>query len=438
MNTQATENAIANQPLKTAVSENALPQIALPLNERVEALKLKLPESFEPYSDKYFLRTHEILSQEGLNPWVRAQVFIRTGPGEVRGVDEAIAVIDKYSDFRANGGKIFALSEGSSYGPKETLMVIEGRMLDIIALETIYLGVLSAETTKVNEGISEVDLDAARERMRQVVDLAGDRPVSYFGARHWRYDADAAIALAAFEGGATGASTDVGAAMGGKVGQGTIPHALENIYAWINGKENAVVEATLAFDRVIDPQVPRIALIDYNNREIDDSIAVVKALQGRLAGVRVDTCGENIAQGALASADDAQAQKWKDKGIPLPAADSPEARYWYGRGVTVTGVYALRQALDAAGFSELPIILTSGFGDPKKVEAFVEAEKVLGVRLFDGLGVGGIYKPCRMATMDIVAVGETAAEMTSISKVGRPYRPNERLELLIDGALTKN
>jgi hypothetical protein len=114
MNTQATENAIANQPLKTAVSENALPQIALPLNERVEALKLKLPESFEPYSDKYFLRTHEILSQEGLNPWVRAQVFIRTGPGEVRGVDEAIAVIDKYSDFRANGGKIFALSEGSS------------------------------------------------------------------------------------------------------------------------------------------------------------------------------------------------------------------------------------------------------------------------------------------------------------------------------------
>jgi hypothetical protein len=53
------------------------------------------------------------------------------------------------------------------------------------------------------------------------------------------------------------------------------------------------------------------------------------------------------------------------------------------------------------------------------------------VKLFDGLGVGGIMKPCRMATMDIVAVGDTPESMTSISKVGRPYNPNPRLELAV-------
>ena len=55
----------------------------------------------------------------------------------------------------------------------------------------------------------------------------------------------------------------------------------------------------------------------------------------------------------------------------------------------------------------------------------------LGVKLFDALGVGGIFKPCRMATMDIVAVGDTEESMTPISKVGRPYNPNPRLERML-------
>lgn len=401
------------------------------LEERVENIKRLLPERFEPYSDKYFLRTHEILEREGLNPWVRAQVFVRKGPGEIRGIDEAIAMIDKYTSLRANGGKIYTLPEGSQYGPRETMMVIEGPIQDIIALETLYLGAISAETTKRNEGISTVDTEAAQENMRRVVELAGDRPVIYMGARHWSYRDDAALAAAAFAGGASSCSTDAGALQVGQTGVGTIPHALENIYAWRSGKNNAVVEATLAFDRVIDPSVPRVALIDYNNRELDDSVAVAEALNGRLSAVRVDTCGENIAQGALISPNSLEAEAWRHSGITLPDVDAPGAKFWYGTGVTVTGVYALRKALDQHGFKDVKIILSSGFGDPEKVKAFVEAEKVLGVKLFDGLGVGGIMKPCRMATMDIVAVGDAPESMTSISKVGRPYNPNPRLELAV-------
>lgn len=418
-------------PATTTATTALTPPTPPSLAERVEALKLTLPERFEPFSDKYFLRTHEVLKTEGLNPFVRAQVFIRKGPGEVGGVEETLAMLEKFTDLKAQGGKVYALPERAQYRAKETLMVIEGPIQEIIALETLYLGALSAATTRLNDHISSVDTKAAEENMRKVVELAEGRPVSYFGARHWSYTEDPAIAYAAYKGGATSCSTDAGAATFGQVGQGTIPHALENIYAWKHGKENAVVEATLAFDRVIDPAVPRIALIDYNNRELDDSVAVADALKGKLYAVRVDTCGENIAQGALISSRCEEADAWRAQGITLPEDTAPEARFWYGNGVTVTGVYALRRALDQFGHKDVKIILTSGFGDPEKVKAFVDAEKALGVKLFDALGVGGIYKPCRMATMDIVAVGETEDTMTPISKVGRPYNANPRLERMM-------
>lgn len=374
---------------------------------------MNLPKSHEPYTDKYFLRTRQILEVDDINPLVRAQVFIRKGPGKVYGIDEAVAIIDAYSDLVKNGGRVFALEEGAEYGPKETLMVIEGRVQDIVELETMYLGVLSAETTLANDGYG-VDLGSVTRNMAAVVTAAQGRPVSYFGARHWRYDMDAAIAKASFDGGATSCSTDIGAAAIGQVGMGTIPHALENIYASIAGYGRAVVESTLAFDRHMDVSIPRIALIDYANREIDDAIATADALEGRLAAVRVDTCGENVAQGALAT------------------SYHPDERFWSGSGVTISGVYALRTALDKAGHDDVKIILTSGFGNVEKVEAFVRAEKELGVKLFDGLGVGGVYK-ARFATMDIVAIDDGTGYLAPMAKVGRRYDPNPRLEPVLGG-----
>ena len=77
------------------------------------------------------------------------------------------------------------------------------------------------------------------------------------------------------------------------------------------------------------------------------------------------------------------------------------------------------------------MLLTSGFGDVNKVKAFVAAEKALGIKLFDGLGVGGLYKPCRAATMDIVGVGDSPDSILPLSKKGRSYNPNPSLELAL-------
>jgi nicotinate phosphoribosyltransferase len=410
-------------------------QDAIEENRQVWKKTFQLPQEHKPYIDKYFLRANQILKAESLNPWVIRQVFIRKGPGKTYGIDEALAILDKYTPLVENKGSVKALQEGNFYASKDTQMLITAPVQDIVELETMYLGVLTAETTKRNDNYDVADhLDDVKAQMQLVVEAAQDRLVSYFGARHWRWDLDAAITQAAFEAGAKSASTDIGAATAGLKGMGTIPHASENIYAWKYGYNKAVVESTKAFDKHMDKAIPRIALIDYANKEVDDSVETAKALQkqgGTLYGVRIDTCGENICQGAISTPNQNALDDLIRRNIKIPQQDE---KYWFGNGVTVTGAYAVRKGLDNAGFQDVKIFLTSGFVNPKKVEAFIRAEKILGLqgRLCGAFGVGGIY-PARMATMDIIAVGPDPIHMQSISKIGRNYKANNKLELRLGG-----
>jgi nicotinate phosphoribosyltransferase len=391
---------------------------------------INLPTEISFYTDKYFSRTLKILQESNLNPTIRAQVFIRKGPGEVSGITEALHLINEKSSFFKNGGKAWALEDGDKYESKDTVIVLEGKLQDIVEFETIYLGIISRATTARNDSVANVDLASVTQKMKAVVDASEGRPVIYFGARHWHWEEDSAIAEAAFNGGAIGASTDAAASVISKSGVGTIPHVLENAFAYKCGKENAVVESTVAFDKIIDKSVPRIALIDYNNKEIDDSLAVANKLKDKLWGVRVDTCGENVMQSAVASFDPSDTKEWIQSGKPLISQNHPHSKNWVGTGVTITGVYALRKALDEAGFSDVKLVLTSGFGNAEKVKAFVYAEKLLGVKLFDQLGVGELYHT-RSSTMDVVSVKDSDGEWVPLSKVGRGYRPNSNLKEVV-------
>lgn len=368
-----------------------------------------LPKDHRPYIDKYFLRAKEILKKDNLDPMVRVQVFIRKGDCKVYGINEAIAILTKYGRYI----KVWALKEGDHFAPSETLMIIEAPIQGIIDLETMYLGVLSAETTLKNGDKNIWTHNSIVNNMRKIVDLVKPRPVSYFGARHWRYDMDSTISRACKIGGAKNCSTDAGAKQWGekKEGIGTIPHSLETIYHWKDGLYYAVHHTVSAFDEHMDPKIPRIALIDYANKEIEDTIRTSSLLCDNLTGIRVDTCGENIMEG----------------GIPWHRDQYPY-KYWFGNGVTATGVlklvYALRQQIkDHPHVTKMPkITLSSGFGNPEKVKAFLDFEKEYKVKLFDSLGVGGVYES-RMATADIISVAGK-----EIHKVGRVPRPNERLK----------
>lgn len=347
-----------------------------------------LPKDYSPYIDKYFLRAKEILIQDYLNPVVKYQVFIRKGNCKVYGINEAIAILTKYSK-KIN--KIYALKEGSHFDTSETLMTIEAPVQELIDLETMYLGVLSAETTLGNGG-KDISLIEVNNRMGKIVDLICNRTVSYFGARHWRYDRDYEISKTCFDVGANHCSTDIGASSVGQKGIGTIPHALQAIYHWKYGLENAVTESTIAFDRYMPRDIPRIALVDYGNMEITDSIMTNYKVKN-LYGIRIDTCGENYIQGAIEN-----------------------------KGVSIEGVTILRNIFsNKVKSNNVKVMLSSGFGNLQKVKDFLNAEKIYKITLFNGLGIGGVFES-RMATSDIIEV-----DGQSIHKVGRPYRPNERL-----------
>ena len=319
----------------------------------------KLPKDYRPYIDKYFLRSKEILQKEGINPIVKYQVFIRNANCKIYGINEAIAIIDKY----APRAKVWALKEGSFAKDCETIMLIEGHVQDLIDLETMYLGVISAETTIKAEN-KDIDLNEVYRNMHEIVTLVAPRPVMYFGARHWRYDRDMEISSACCEAGAKDCSTDEGANQYNAKGVGTIPHALEAVYHWFyRDIGSAVVTSLMAFDKHIMKEIPRIALVDYANREITDSIQCLIHCKN-LYGIRIDTCGENAMQGV----------------IPHHLEDYP---YLQGNGVTIAGVYAVRKILNDMGHDHIKVILSSGFAFPKKTKEFTLWEEGMKFKLED-------------------------------------------------------
>ena len=347
---------------------------------------MKLPKDHRPYIDKYFLRAKEILQKDGLNPPVVYQVFIRRGECKVYGLNEAANLIKTY----APNVSIYSMKDGDYINNNQVVMTLQGPVQDLIDLETMYLGIISAETTIKND--TDINLKTIKHNMEQVVEAAAGRPVMYFGARHWHYNRDAEISKACFKAGATDCSTDIGAKTAGKKGVGTIPHALEAIYHWRYGLNRAVMCSITAFDKYMDSSIPRIALVDYANREILDSLSVAKFFLSidQEVAIRIDTCGENVMQGI----------------IPNET-----------KGVSVPGVYAVRKILNDEGCHKVKIVLSSGFANPMKIKKFLFWEPLLKTKLFDSLGVGQVYES-RCATSDIIVV-----DGVQTHKVGRGPKP---------------
>jgi nicotinate phosphoribosyltransferase len=86
----------------------------------------------------------------------------------------------------------------------------------------------------------------------------------------------------AYIAGCSGVATVKSAEVLGIEPSGTIPHALIILMG-------DSVAATMAFDEIIDPSVPRVALVDTFGDEKFESLAVAEAMGGKLAAVRLDT-----------------------------------------------------------------------------------------------------------------------------------------------------
>jgi len=329
------------------------------------------------YSDKYFVRTRDVLAGTGRDPHVTIQVFQKR-PAWLGGVDEAIAVLKLCltEGFRWSDLEVMALRDGDQAAPLETTMLISGPYLAFAHLETVYLGVLARRTRVATN-------------TRLVVEAAWPKPVMFFPARFDHWLVQTGDGYAAHIAGAIGASTDAQASWWGSEGLGTVPHAL------IAAFSGDTVEATRALARQMPEDVKIITLVDFDNDCVATSLAVARALGRRLAGVRLDT-SESMVDRSI---------------VPQMGGFDP-------RGVNAQLVRNVRTALDAAGFDYVQITVSGGF-DPVKIRKF-ETEGVP----VDSYGVGSsLFSGRYDFTADIVMVDGAA-----VAKKGRSYRPNPRLE----------
>jgi nicotinate phosphoribosyltransferase len=266
-------------------------------------------------ADVYFARAESILDREGLDPVVTMEVFARQH-AVVCGIDEARNLLGHVlAQADPEETRLEALDDGDVIEPKEVVLRIRARYRKFGLYETAFLGMLAQSTGWATAS-------------RECVDAAAPDPVISFGARHIHPDITDVLDYAAIVGGCVGASTPAGARLAGLAPTGTMPHSLVLIFG-------DTVEAALAFDRHIGPEVPRIVLVDTFKDEAEEALRVAHALGDRLYGVRLDTPSER------------------------------------GR-VTAELVHEVRARLDQAGFHHVKITVSGGL-NPERIAYFKEA-----------------------------------------------------------------
>ena len=328
------------------------------------------------YSDKYFVRTRDVLAQTGRNPEVTMQVFQKQH-AYLGGVDEAIGILKLCltEGYSWNDIEVLTMRDGDRVEPGETMMLIKGPYVAFAHLETVYLGVLARRTRVATN-------------TRLVVEAAWPKPVMFFPARFDHWLVQTGDGYAAHISGAIGVSTDAQASWWGSEGIGTVPHAMIAAFG------GDTVAAAMALAEQMPDDVRIIVLADFDNDCVTTSVAVARALGRRLFGVRLDT-SESMVDRSI---------------VPQMGGFDP-------RGVNPQLGRNVREALDAEGFQHVQITASGGF-DPAKIRAFESA----GVPV-DSYGVGSSLFAGRFDfTADIVVV-----DGKPLAKAGRGYRPNDQL-----------
>jgi nicotinate phosphoribosyltransferase len=293
----------------------------------------------------------------------------------VRAQVEAEATFDRHWQPAGDELQVKALRDGDQVDAWEPVIEVTAPYRLVAHLESVYLGVLARRTLVATN-------------VRSVVDAAAGKPVLFFGDRYDHWATQGGDGYAAFVGGAQGVATDAQAAWWGERGLGTIPHALIATF------QGDTVAAVAAFARHV-PGVPLIALVDFHNDSVATSLACAREFGDRLWGVRLDTSSTMVDRSL-----------WPEMGDFNPTGVNPRL------------VQKVRQALDAERFQHVRVIVSGGF-TADRIRKF----EASGVPV-DSYAVGSsLLKGIADYTADVVL-----REGRPCAKVGRFYRPSERLQ----------
>jgi nicotinate phosphoribosyltransferase len=334
------------------------------------------------YTDAYFNHTRETLLADARHPRVVMQVFQKRD-AYLGGMDEAIAIL-KLCSHDWDALTVHALYDGDRIAPWEPVLTIEGDYTLFAHLETVYLGTLARRTLITTNVV-------------RVLEAANGKQIIFMPARHDHHRIQTGDGYAAFVAGQVvgapiGVTTDEQASWWGGKGVGTVPHALISSYGG-----NTVLAAS-KFAEWAPPDLNITVLVDFENDSVHTSLEVARALGDRLWGVRLDT-SEMLVDRSL----------WGEMGDFKPT------------GVNERLVWRVREALDENGFERVKIVASGGF-DAEKIRAF----ETRGVPV-DSYGVGSaLIRGENDFTGDIVLTDGLPS-----SKIGRRFRPNERLERVL-------
>ncbi len=333
------------------------------------------------YADAYFNHTRSVLLEDGRHPRVVMQVF-QKNHAFLGGMDEAIAIL-RLCAYEHDGLVIHALHDGDRIEPWETVMTIEGDYTAFAHLETAYLGTLARRTLITTNVV-------------RVLEAANGKPIIFMPARHDHHRVQAGDGYAAYiagqiTGAEIGVTSDEQASWWGGRGIGTVPHSLIAAYG------GDTVLAARKFAEWAPPDMNVTVLVDFDNDSVRTALDVADALGDRLWGVRLDT-SEALVDRSL----------WEEMGDFKPT------------GVNERLVHKVRDALDAAGYGQVRIVVSGGF-TAEKIRAFEQR----GVPV-DAYGVGSsLIRGSNDFTADVVRTDGKPS-----GKFGRRLRENPRLELV--------
>jgi nicotinate phosphoribosyltransferase len=356
-------------------------------------------------TDSYFNRTRQIVARFG-DKRVTYAVFMRRPVicAPILMLQWLTAVVQE----RGSSLDIdLVYQEGDWVGAGEPIVYLTGSLVQLSDLETLLLQkigpacVAAHNAYQMSMALPQVGFLAMEARH-----CAGSEMQDMMA-----YAASVGSAAAQKEGakGFVGNANDGTAHwFGAPRGFGTMPHSLI-------GYAGSTVRAAEMFVETF-PDEPMTVLVDYFGREVTDALAVCArfpdlARSGSLS-FRLDTHGGRFVEGLDPPESYAVLERRAPGAIRRYRSDT-ELRYLVGTGVSAAGIWHVREALDAAGWKKVRIVVSSGFGvDKCRVMADAKAP-------IDVVGTGS-FIPDKWhetyATADIVDY-----EGVPMVKVGREF-----------------
>lgn len=270
------------------------------------------------FSANYFLKTHQIVSQNLKGHIVTMQWFQRRDDVMLCGIDEAIAILHTFAH-NPQDLEILALNDGDIINKNEPVLKVSGRYEDFGFLESVIDGILARRSSVATN-------------VYWVKKVLGDSPCFSMADRQDDYLTQVGDGYATYVAGINKVSTDAQGLWWGGKGMGTMPHAL------IEMCQGDVCKAADLYHKTF-PNEKVTALIDYNNDVIRDSLKLAKHLGRTLKAVRVDT--------SLSLIDH--------------YFDDKDTTGFDPHGVCKELIFALRKALDDNGFDYVEIVVSSSF-----------------------------------------------------------------------------